>query len=78
MKTICFNYFCPNCDAPSLVTATAAVPARITGPPELCHPEEPASIDPGACGACGQEFDETDVLEAASAEYAALQQEESR
>ena len=69
MSKIYFNYFCPNCDAPTYVTVWSAVPAQISGPPEKCHPGEPAEIDPGACDRCGREFDEESVLEAASDEF---------
>ncbi|NBV26480.1 MAG: hypothetical protein EBR99_04125 [Actinobacteria bacterium] len=57
------TYHCPNCDAPNEVECTAGVEAQTYGPPEKCYPAEPPEIDPGACCACGHEFELDKVFE---------------
>lgn len=69
MKSVSIKYICPCCAASHTVKVTAAIPAQISGPPELCYPAEPAEVDPVICNYCNKPFDEDTILELASAEY---------
>lgn len=55
------TYKCTNCGDEFEIEATPFVPAKIHGPPELCHPAEGGEFEPGLCPQCGQEVNEDEV-----------------
>ena len=63
MRAFNFFYTCPNCEHDQEVGVIPGIPAKISGPPESCYPEEPAEVDSGGvCEECGFEFDEDPAL----------------
>ena len=61
MKPITVSYTCPECDKTFDVSAYPTIPAKVSGPPEHCHPAEGGEIEPDECPGCGHEIDSDDV-----------------
>ena len=62
MKT---NWICPKCDKETEVTVYPLIPAKISGPPENCYPEEGGEHEPTECD-CGAEIPNDAVYEQAA------------
>jgi hypothetical protein len=66
MKLIIIEQECSNCGTKTSVKCYPFVPAKISGPPEHCYPEEGPDFDPDDCPNCNQPFDSDAMIEAAS------------
>jgi DNA-directed RNA polymerase subunit RPC12/RpoP len=65
---IIFGYTCPRCLHRVLIKAWPVIPAKVTGPPEQCYPEEGGEWEPEECDRCGSTFDPDHVTDAAAEE----------
>jgi endogenous inhibitor of DNA gyrase (YacG/DUF329 family) len=61
MNPITVTYTCPECEREFDVLAYPVIPARLGGPPEMCHPAEGGEIEPEECPGCGREIDTGDI-----------------
>lgn len=57
MKPTLITWTCPHCERSTTVTVHPYVPARVSGPPEHCHPAEGGDIEPDLCEHCGWPID---------------------
>lgn len=67
-KPITITWTCPECDRDTDVSVWPFIPARVSGPPEHCHPVEGARIEPQFCSNCDEPIDVGTALERASEE----------
>lgn len=69
MKPTSITWHCPHCERDTAVTVHPYVPARISGPPEFCHPIEGGDIEPDRCE-CGTRIPLDDMHMQAEAQEA--------
>lgn len=60
------NWTCPKCEKMTEVTVWPLVPAKISGPPENCYPEEGGEHEPTECEHCETEIPNDAVYEQAA------------
>lgn len=64
--TITILWICPSCGKDTEVKVWPLIPAKVTGPPEYCHPAEGGEIDPANCANCDAPIDVGTALEDAA------------
>jgi hypothetical protein len=70
MKPTQITRTCPHCERDTPVTVHPYVPARVSGPPELCSPAERERIELGFCSNCDSPIDVGTALEMADEQEA--------
>lgn len=61
-----FFYTCPNCSTEIPCNVYKGVPAKVSGPPDDCYPEEYPEYDgPEECEECGHKIEDSEVITAA-------------
>ena len=70
MKPTTIVWTCPHCERDTTVTVHPYVPARVSGPPELCSPAEGGGIEPRHCSYCDEPIDVGSACEIASEQEA--------
>lgn len=61
MHYINLTWICPFCNQETELEVEPYVPAKISGPPESCSPEEGGLFSPNECEHCGALIDEEKV-----------------